>query len=456
MPINLSAVKLKALAAHIKLSVGVYARQQGAAVQAAVIERVIKYVELRAGVDATTLSAQAQYMLMKVDAIVGEFLKVIALAESLALSDAQLKDLDKVLEDAFALTDIAVSEVTKAVADDTLLLDFAELDVVKGLDDAQTALDVAFQDFTKALALEALYASDSAKVVPNKALVEAVYQVEGPAFGQSYADPTYFAEDYSWDGSPIKAVDKALSETLSATDDFLGEANVDDDQTVFMTKTVVDTAVISDLVGKAFVRPGVVDTAVVGDSALVSPYKGLSETLSVTADEKAISVTKTTTETAVVSELVSKAFERSGVVDAAAVSDVAVVIPDKGLTDSFGLADSVARTASKTQDESLTSADSQIRLTDKVLSEFPLSAIDLKTFSLDRVSVDSASLSDVMALSLARDVSDTFGQTDLTTKSTNKAPTDTGTTSDSGSLRKTDYTDITYFAEDYVGSSLNF
>lgn len=400
MPISLSVVKLQALAAHIKLSVGVYVRQHGAAVQAALIERTVQYVELRARIDAATLSAQAKYALMKADAIVGEFLKLLGLADNLTLSDAQIKGLSKVLSDALALTDTAVWQVSKLVDDSALVAEFAARSVDKPLYEAKIALDVASREFTKPLPPEALYAADNAEINAAKKFLDPIYQIEGPAVGQTYADPSYFAQDYTWDGIPIKAFGKLLNDTLHATDDFFGAANVDDDQTIFMTKTVVDTAATSELLGKTFVRPGITDAAVVGDAAAVSA--------------------------------------------------------GKSLIDSIGSADTTARSTDKALADVSISSDSQTHLTDKVLSEFPLSAADLKTFSLARISIDSASSSDVMLRSVERVASDTLSQTDSTAKDTNKALVDTSATSDSGSLRKTNYADITYFAQDYVGTTLNF
>jgi hypothetical protein len=400
MPITSSVVKLQTLAAHIKLSVAVSVRQHGAAVQAAVIEGVTQYVKLRAGVDATTLSAQAQYALMKADAIVGEFLKLIGLDDAVVLNEAQVKVLSKALQDALVSTDASVWQVTKPVADNTLVAEFSVRNIAKPLDEIKTAVDVAVHTFAKKPALEALYVADNAEVVSTKGLRDVVYQIEGPAIGQTYADPSYFAQDYTWDGAPLKAFDKTLSDTLHATDDFFGSANVDDDQTIFMTKTVVDTAATSELLGKTFVRPGVIDSA--------------------------------------------------------AVSDAAAVSAGKSLTDSIGFADIVAHEANKALDDAAISIDSQTRLTDKVLSEFPLSAADLKTFSLARVSIDSVSSSDEAMRSVERVASDTFGQTDSSTKETSKSLADASATSDSGSLRKTDYADITYFSEDYVGTTLNF
>lgn len=55
-----------------------------------------------------------------------------------------------------------------------------------------------------------------------------------------------------------------------------------------------------------------------------------------------------------------------------------------------------------------------------------------------------------------REVSDSLTLVDATFLSIGKGFADTMVTSDGGSLRMQDYCEFSYFAEDYVGSSLTF
>jgi len=286
------------------------------------------------------------------------------------------------------------------VSDQAATADTVARSLAKPLAEAKTAIDTLAKTFAKPLPPEALAAADSASIGSGKNLRDATYQMEGPAVGQTYADLGYFAQDYSWDGLPIKLVSKVLGDTVHATDDFYGAANVDDDQVIWVTKTLADTATTSETMGKVFNRPGVAD--------------------------------------------------------AAAVSDVATRATAKSFTDLVAAAEIVVRGVAKNLTDSAQSSETLTRRTDKALSEFPLSAADLRTFSLAKVATDTATTGDSAVRSVGRVAADAVSQTDAATKNTGKALADTSATSDSGSIRKTNYADITYFAQDYVGTTINF
>jgi hypothetical protein len=156
------------------------------------------------------------------------------------------------------------------------------------------------------------------------------------------------------------------------------------------------------------------------------------------------------------SEAMAKTFTRPGVTDTASASDSAEIRPNKGLADLVAHAEILAYAVEKNTTDAATSSEAHTRRTDKVLAEFPLSAADISTFSLAKVAVDGVGASDALTLAVARVATDTATGSDAASKTTGKALTDTSATSDSGHLRMTNYADITYFAQDFVGITLNF
>ena len=326
MPIRASVVELQALASEIRLKADTAAVKLDAAVQADLLQAITTYIDLRAQTYASVFDVSVSAVLLKVDAIVGDFVRYIYLTDQTVTSDTLLRAVSKVFGDLATTLDAAIKAVAKPVADATATADTAALSSLKSLSDAPSTADAAAKTFVRAPATELLVSADAAFVVPQKGLDEVVYTLEGPAFGQTYVDPTYFAQDYAWDGSPAKEFGKNLSELLDSTDDFSGVANPDDDQTIFFTKSLISHATVDEVFSRFFTT--------------------------------------------------SRA-------------------------DSFSPSDIVLLTASKAFASGVVNADSVVALVDKNIL-------------------------------------------------------DTADAADAGSLRMTDYADISYFAQDYVGTSLSF
>lgn len=372
MPINASIVKLQALASEVRIL---------------------------AAASSITISAEVNLQLLKADAIVGFFITFVRLNDGAVASDLKLIQIGKILADIANSADIVSRSLGKSLIDIRYATDVQTRSISKPLADPVTASDLPVKSFSRAPIFDSIGKSDVVRLNPQKNLVEIKYNIEGPATGQNYVDPTYFAQDYSYDGFPTKLFNKSLLDSVDATDDFYGEANVDDDQVVFVNKTVADNAATSEALGKTFNRPGVVDSFAASD---------LSVRLT----------SKRPTDTVTFSDASSRSY-------------------GKALTDTSNLSDALVRQYFKSFTDSTSSTDARV-------------------FSIAKSLSDSALAADAAAKSITRSLSDSFSSSDSAVRTAGKGLIDTGTTSDSGNFRKTDYADVNYFAQDYVGISVNF
>lgn len=162
--------------------------------------------------------------------------------------------------------------------------------------------------------------------------------------------------------------------------------------------------------------------------------------------------------------------------DAAGTTDSRITNFGKRPSDAAAVGDSVdSFSVTKVLSETTTTTDSTVVDFSKVISDTS-GVADSKEISISKALSDSAGAVDSSVNSLNKNVSDTAGTTDSNVIEFNKRPSNTASASDSviyrsvskavseaavvsssGSLRMQDYTvDMSYFAEDYVGSSRAF
>jgi hypothetical protein len=399
MPIRASVVELQALASEIRLKADTAAAKLDAATQADLLQAITSYVELQAQTYAPVLDASVVAVLLKVDTIVGEFVRFISLTDIAAISDAQLKAVSKAFIELLGAVDVFSKELNKGVSESLATLDSIVQAVDKQLTEALATAEQVSKGFTAAPKSDLVYVTEDAVWAASKGFSDTFGQSEGPFISQNYVDPTYLAEDYVLDGNPIKLFTKVVTDALGVTDDFLGVANVDDDQIIVFSKSLLDMPVTSDVADKSFSRTGVTSAAAATDSAAVTAGKTLADVL----------------------------------------SNLEILVRDVG----------------KNLSDSTSFTDSATKSTAKALSDTALFS-ELLTFSTAKSLQDAALLSDLAAKNLSRNTSDSVTIAEVSSREPGKGLSDSAATSESGLLRKTDYADITYFAEDYVGSTLTF
>jgi hypothetical protein len=127
MLIQPSIVKLAALASQIKLHGEITAQQLAAGLHADLLDAAISYIELRAEVAFDTLSTDAQYVLLKADAVVGFFVEIVSAADTQTLSDQTALSMVKLISSFASLVDTTAFGVTKTLSDSAFAVDSSTL-----------------------------------------------------------------------------------------------------------------------------------------------------------------------------------------------------------------------------------------------------------------------------------------------------------------------------------------
>lgn len=246
-----------------------------------------------------------------------------------------------------------------------------------------------------------------------------------------------------------------FADSLSVSDvvTFILNRKIEDSTTVSDThikafrKGASDATSVSDLVAKSFrkrlddsdyAEPGYFledyvshgeDIVTVSDIALLHPVKGLSDTVQFSE-----SVTRQFHK--VLNDTVGVTDDLDGMVT---VDDDQTMRFFKVLNDGVGVTDEFVRTVgyNRTFDDGAGVTDTLAKNCGKALA-------------------DPVFASDVTALLVTKPFAEVMSISDNAIKTTTKAATDTVRATDSGYLRNQGYVDFSYLAEDYVGDSRTF
>ena len=413
-------------------------------------------------------------------------------------------------------------------------------------DDDQTML------FSKTLPKEHQYVSDTDNILVGKNVTDTATtseQLQPFVLGKGLTDAPIASEDLSYTYS------KPLADSVGATDDFFGDQNVDDDQTLLVSKTTADqVSNISDSdtleVGKGLIedkaavdtlQPFVLgkrldDTALISETPLLTFAKApIEDEIAATEAYASEFVRGTEREqlyhtdgTSFWDNYVDRSYMVSGYAgvfipqidfskpldepvttdDALAIamlfernfSDNANVTDDfdgdisseddqtmrfaKGLSDLARSSIIVNRDMTKPLSDSSTASEALARLTEKKLSDissfsdiistYNVKRLDdvfttsdgIEKFDIEKLLNDTADATDDFdgvataeddqTMSFVTSRTETFSVGDSVSPAAGKNLAESVSTSDSGSLRKTDYCDVLYFADVYVGTSATF
>jgi hypothetical protein len=327
--------------------------------------------------------------------------------------DGQTMFMSKNFSEPLSSSDAAANAVGKSTSDYFYTADYLQpFDLGKGLaENAVTSHEVTYT-FGKSR-VDALTALDSYAFSytrqPEYDSVNA--QREGPNFWDNYVDPTYMASGYAGTGIPAFDVEKAVSDAASNSDT--------------LTYTVVYSRTLSDSVNATDDFDG---TATTEDDQTMTFAKGLSDTIS-HSDAHAFVV----------------GMSRE---DAATFSDALTDLFGKAVTDSFTKSDLVTASVGKALADSATTSDNiTARSFSKALSDLVDATDDFD---------GAATAEDDQTMSFVTSRAETVSASDSSSQSAGKGLTEPVGTSDSGSLRMTDYCDVLYFTDVYVGISATF
>ncbi len=178
------------------------------------------------------------------------------------------------------------------------------------------------------------------------------------------------------------------------------------------------------------------DVAAVEDALVLTIAKALADEAT-TTEALALTVSKVLADPAVATDAIS-ILASKGLADVVTAEDVIQVMWAMGqqLDDTVLATDSVQFELVKT-------------LADVVTASDELSMSGSSTTPMG----DSASANDQISLSSSKALAESIAAADALAITTNKALSDTATAVDSGLIRMQDYADMTYFAEDYTGTT---
>ena len=234
-----------------------------------------------------------------------------------------------------------------------------------------------------------------------------------------------------------------LNDNINATDDYMGESNVDDDQTMHFGKTRIDNGSASELFSRVITYDRQFSDAYNGqDSASLGPSKHLTDTTSVIESlVRQVDYVRTLNEIGLSSE------------DIAFASSI-VLQDNSSASELFSRAVDYNREFSE-----LSSSQDSVDLAYTKLSQDAISVETLfyRQVSFNRDFYDLANPSDNISLFASRVLQDNGTATENAVKSSGKINNDSASFTDSGKLFWQGYVeDPTYFADDYVGNSQNF
>jgi hypothetical protein len=209
-------------------------------------------------------------------------------------------------------------------------------------------------------------------------------------------------------------VDKALGDQVSFEDsllvtliflrDFANQYDLSDELVLDIAKAAVDSVIVSDALALSLDKP-FADVQALADAASIATAKALADSYSLD-DAATLSYSKL-------------------VADASEMVDLIVFSIEKALNDSQPVIDDLAFSHSK-------------ELSDGFAMNDGFGATDGLDFSLSTTFSNVAFISDEATLSTAPAFADSVGVTD------------------SGFILSQDYCDLTYFAQDYVGTAISF
>jgi len=235
----------------------------------------------------------------------------------------------------------------------------------------------------------------------------------------------------------VKTVGKGLTETAQASETLVKSSG----------KALSDTGSASDLAAKTFGKTAS-DTATPSDAAVLGLNKTLNDTAFATDDVdgivtdddqiiqfmKVLSEVVTPTETLVIANGFNREF-----VESAVSGDVAAKTFIKNLIDTVNVTDVAEVSNAKVENPSDGSSVS-----------------DQAVIGFGKALTESPTAADAAFKGFIKGLTETPTATDSAVIVAGKALIDSTSASDAGTLISQGYCDITYFAEDYVGTSRTF
>ena len=369
--------------------------------------------------------------------------------------DEMLFDFFKTITESAGAAEDAVWAFNKELANTSAVADIDVLHFYKNLADLTTFTDEHRTDFSKALTSEATaigdhaYAyvkkvkADTANVAEEdyksfyKALTEApslVDAIDTVAFFKNTQDTAGFSDIETF------AFAKFLFDNVNSTDDIDGEASILDDQEMQYHKNTTNIARITDV----FFR--------------VVQYSREFTDASRFTDDDTLLVGKSLASNSGAADYIDTFDFGKDLINTAAVTDTNSITSSKDATDGATFTDTLTTMLAyvRGHTDSANLSDVTVWGVVKELNDNTIFT-ELRHKDFGKLLVENPTVRDALAIQLTlAPFSDTSGISDNAITGAGKNFTNTASLADTGSLRSQGYSDFTFFAEDYVGSSRNF
>lgn len=231
-----------------------------------------------------------------------------------------------------------------------------------------------------------------------------------------------------------------------------------DSKIISVAKLLADVATVVDAPQKAFTKGTINDSVSLSEdfTKLLTYIRSFANSIGV-SDAVAVDSLKRIADQVSLVDVDTLDFSK-GISDGVAMSDDADIDFDlqKYVMNMAFVADTQSKAFTKALTDTATPADALSYLLERPLAD-SFALTDLATLVNELVKADSILTSDALARDFAKTVTaDSISGIDTVSLEPSKAVSDTATPEDAGSLLSQGYCDITYFAEDYVGSSRSF
>lgn len=343
------------------------------------------------------------------------------------------------LDDYYATTDTISLTYGTTKTDQASLQDTVSKRPGKGILDSQTASDSIFQIRLNKAQLDSLAASETLTASFGKQLAHTVSETDTALLTVTkvVSDLTTLAEVFNY--SFGKGLEETIASTdtfdrvvnfsrefdspVDATDDFLGLANLDDDQIARVGKTLIDWTTSSDTT-IIVVGNNTLDVINTADQAVFQASSIIADA-GLVQDQAAFNAGKTVSSTGTTSELVTEQFGKN-IVDPATLTDLASNGVFKRLLDSLLAQEAFSTKTTKVVEDGVALSDT---LTTVVVSTETTKLVE-----------DVVALNDTINLFLY----------------TNRFLNETTSTNDSGFINNQSYFAESYVEPGYVGTNTNF
>ena len=273
---------------------------------------------------------------------------------------------------------------------------------VTAIPDTARHTDVPTKEFSKQLA-HTFIKSDRISLQVDKGIVDPVAKSDQTRISTSKVlrHTTTTSEQFA----RIVNYNRIFTDTVDATDDFLGEANVDDDQVARVGKVLVDPATSID-VKIAAVSITKLDTTATQDQKLISVNKGFTHNV-IRTDQVRLASAKVALDTSTTTDAASKNTSKTFLDSFTRTEEVRNRV-QKGAVDTAGLSEQRQLRVSKVLLDTVSKQDT-VTTTWSVVRNFTdqSTATDLAKFATQIVKSDQAAAADTKYITVNKSLTET-------------------------------------------------